>query len=113
MGFAIDQLNTWTDAREFKVEADRTKAYAAATNDPLDGDTSGKYAPPIFAVVPVWDALVEANAAVAPSEAMATIVHGEQDIRFARPIVPGDVLSSKATCIGVHVKKSGTTLIAK
>ena len=34
MGFALDKLGQWTEGPEFKVEADRTKAYAAATNDP-------------------------------------------------------------------------------
>ena len=34
MGFALEKLGQWTEGPEFKVEADRTKAYAAATNDP-------------------------------------------------------------------------------
>ena len=35
MGFALEKLGQWTEGPEFKVEADRTKAYAAATNDPI------------------------------------------------------------------------------
>src|SRR4051812_43224127 len=34
MGFGIDKLGHWTEGPEFQVGADRTKAYAAATNDP-------------------------------------------------------------------------------
>ena len=35
MGFALEKLGQWTEGPEFKVEADRTKAYAEATNDPI------------------------------------------------------------------------------
>ena len=34
MGFALEKLGLWTEGPEFKVEADRTKAYAAATTTP-------------------------------------------------------------------------------
>ena len=37
MGFGVEKLGQWTEGPEFKVEADRTKAYAAATNDPIAG----------------------------------------------------------------------------
>ena len=30
MGFATEKLGQWTEGPEFKVEAERTKAYAAA-----------------------------------------------------------------------------------
>ena len=48
----------------FLVEAARTIAYARATNDPLPEHLNGELAPPVFAVVPAWEALVEAMAGV-------------------------------------------------
>ncbi len=113
MGFAIDKLGIWTAPREFKIEADRTRAYAEATNDPIQVHLDGTVAPPLFAVVPVWDVLTEAMATVVPPEAFAFVVHGEQDIRYHQQIQPGSVLSTKASPIGIHVKSSGTTVVCK
>ena len=37
MQFAIDKIGHWSDEQDFKVEAERIKQYAAATNDPDPG----------------------------------------------------------------------------
>jgi acyl dehydratase len=113
MQFAIEKVGQWSDETEFKVEADRAKAYAAATNDPIQQHTSGELAPPVFAVVPIWDAMGGAVATVTPPEAFPFVVHGEQDIYFHKPITPGMVLRSRAAAIGVHVKASGTTVVSR
>src|SRR4051794_12220828 len=113
MGFALEKLGQWTEGPEFKVEADRTKAYAAATNDPNAAHTAGEVAPPVFAVVPIWDTMAGAMAGVVPPEVLLLVVHGEQDMRFHKPIVPGAVLRSKAAPIGIHVKPNGTTVVVK
>ena len=96
--------------REFKVEAARTVAYAAATNDTNPRHTAGELAPPVFAIVPVWDAMTAAAGLVTPPEAFAQVVHSEQDMRFFRPIVPGDVLRSTAVPVSVAVRGVGTTV---
>jgi acyl dehydratase len=113
MGFALEKLGQWTEGPEFKVEADRTKAYAAATNDAIAAHTAGEVAPPVFAVVPIWDTMAGAMAGVVPPEVLLLVVHGEQDMRFHKPIVPGAVLRSKAAPIGIHVKPNGTTVVVK
>jgi acyl dehydratase len=113
MGFGIDKLGQWTDGPEFKVEADRAKAYAAATNDPIAAHLDGTLAPPVFAIVPVWDTMITAMAGVVPPEVVAMVVHGEQDMWFHAPIRPGMVLRTKAAPVGVHVKPNGTSVIAK
>src|SRR6476646_8090670 len=82
MGFALEKLGQWTEGPEFKVEADRTKAYAAATNDPIPAHRNGEVAPPVFAVVPIWDTMAGAMAGVVPPEVLMLVVHGEQDMRF-------------------------------
>jgi acyl dehydratase len=113
MGFALDKLGLWTEGPEFTVEADRTRAYAAATNDPIPAHVTGEIAPPVFAVVPIWDTMAGAMAAVTPPEVLLLVVHGEQDMRFHKPIVPGAVLRSRAAPIGIHVKPNGTSVIVK
>jgi acyl dehydratase len=111
MAFALEKIGQWSDEREFKVEADRIKAYAAATNDPIPAHAKGEVAPPVFAVVPIWEAMGGAVGLVTPAEAMPFVVHGEQDMHFHQPILPGMVLRSRAAPIGVHVKGSGTTVV--
>ena len=113
MGFAIDKVGRQTDESEFKVEADRAKAYAAATNDPIPQHTSGELAPPVFAVVPIWEVMGQSVGTVTPPEVMLSVLHGEQDMHFHRPIVPDMVLRSTATPIGVHVKPNGTTVVSR
>jgi acyl dehydratase len=113
MAFDIDKVGEWTGEREFKVEAERAKAYAAATNDPIPRHATGELAPPVFAVVPIWHAMGEAVGMVTPAEALPFVVHGEQDMYLHKPIEPGIVLRSKASPIGVHVKPSGTTVVTR
>jgi len=113
MGFAIDRLDAWSPDGEFKVEADRSTAYAAATNDPIPAHRDGDLAPPVFSVVPVWDTMATAMASVTPQEHLLQVVHGEQDMRWHRPLKPGDLITSRAAPIGVHVKPSGTTVVVK
>lgn len=97
----------------FLVEAQRSIAYARATNDPIAGHLSGELAPPVFAVVPAWEALVAAMSDIAPPEMLPLLVHGEQDIHIRRPIVPGMRLATTAEVIGTRVKSSGTTVTAR
>jgi acyl dehydratase len=109
-GFDATALGRFTEEREFKVEAARTVAYAAATNDPNGRYLGGELAPPVFAIVPVWDAMTAAAGLITPPEALARVVHSEQDMRFFRPIAPGDVLRSKAAPVFVAVRGVGTTV---
>ena len=108
MPLAVDKLGTALDEVTSTIDADRAKAYAAATVDDNEAYTSGKYAPPVFGVVPTWEALLAANAAVVPPEAMLMVVHGEQDMWFHQPLVPGMTLHTRATPLNVRVGGSGT-----
>ncbi len=113
MQFDIGKVGQWSDEQEIKVDAERAKAYAAATNDPIPQHQSGELAPPVFAVVPIWEVMGGAVGAVTPADALPFVVHGEQDIYFHQPIVPGMVLRSRGAPIGVHVKQSGTTVVSR
>jgi acyl dehydratase len=111
--FDPSALGRFTTEREFKVEAARAVAYAAATNDTNPRHTSGELAPPVFAIVPVWDALTAAAGLVTPPQAFEQVVHSEQDMHFFRPIAPGDVLRSKAAPVFVAVRGVGTTVAVR
>lgn len=113
MQFGLESLGRWTDPVETTIERDGTIAYAAATNDPIAAHLAGDQAPPIYAVVPVWGTMSTAMMDVVPPDALAFVVHGEQDMRFHRAITPGMTLRSRAAAVGVHVKPNGTTVVVK
>ena len=113
MAFDLSKLNDWSDEQHFKVEEDRARAYALATNDDNPRHSSGELAPPVFAVIPIWDAMLGCVTQITPPDVLMQVVHGEQDMFIHKPIVPGMVLRARAAAVGVHVKGSGTTLILK
>lgn len=98
---------------EFIVDADRAVAYAKATNDPTPEHLNGELAPPVFAILPVWEAIIAASTTVIPGDLLPLLVHGEQDIRLHQPITPGMRLRSEAAVIGVHPKPSGTGVVVR
>lgn len=101
-------LNRWTDDEWFDVSRERLAEYAAATNDPIGAHRSGDIAPPVFAIVPVFEALLMPAVDVMPIEAIPRVVHGEQDFHFHRPIRPGDKLVSRGKMIGYQGLEKGT-----
>ena len=111
--FKVEALGNWTAEKEFAVEAERTIAYAKATNDENPRHLSGEVAPPVFAVVPPFEQLAEPTLAVVPGELVMRVLHGEQDIHFHQPIRPGMTLVTRAAPLGVHSTSSGVTLHTK
>ena len=108
MGLRLDQLGVATEPRTAVVDPERALAYAAATNDDNPAYRSGLFAPPVFGVVPTWAPLTELTTQVIPGEALPMVVHGEQDMHFHRPLVPGQELSTVAEAYSVRVGASGT-----
>jgi len=108
--FAVEKLGVWSDAAEFEVSGERMIAYAEATNDECKQHLSGEFAPPVFAVVPPFVQMAAVTMEVVPAHLMLRVVHGEQDIRIHRPIVGGDVLSSRGKVVGIHGKGSGVVV---
>jgi len=109
----VDGLGKWSDEQEFSVEAERTIAYAKATNDPIQRHLSGELAPPVFAIVPPFTQLGEPTMSIVPPELLMRVLHGEQDMHFHRPIVPGMTLVTRVAGLGVHKAPSGVTLHSK
>ncbi|WP_113699944.1 MaoC/PaaZ C-terminal domain-containing protein [Nonomuraea lactucae] len=104
------RVGRWSDEITFAVDRERTVAYAEATNDPTARHLKGAVAPPVFAVVPVFTELAATTLAAVPDELTMRILHGEQDFRFHRPIVPGETLRCRARVAGIHGKSSGVVV---
>lgn len=113
-----DAVGVETDEFTYEVEAAKTIAYAKATNEtnPIfldEGREGGIIAPPIFSVVPAWQASGAAMSQVVPPSDFPRLVHGEQDMRFFEPVRPGDKLTSKAKVVSVEEKATGETATAE
>ncbi|MGI8793569.1 MAG: MaoC/PaaZ C-terminal domain-containing protein [Acidimicrobiales bacterium] len=108
MALPVEKLGTTFEGTTEVIDADRAKRYAAATNDPNPAYEAGKYAPPVFGVVPTWATMGLAVASVVPSEALMMVVHGEQDMHFHQPLIPGRSIASTAEAFSARVGGSGT-----
>jgi acyl dehydratase len=108
VAFDDSALNQWCDEQRYEVTRGALIAYAEATNDPIPAHRNGEVAAPVFAIVPVFEALLEPAVEVMPVELVPRIVHGEQDFHFHRPIYPGDKLVSRAKMIGYEGLEKGT-----
>lgn len=108
MTLAMAQLGTVHEGQHQLIDPGRIKAFAGATNDDNPAYWSGKYAPPIFGVVPSWEPIRSAVADMVPRQAMGMIVHGEQDMHLHRPLVSGNSLITRAVGYSVRVGPSGT-----
>ena len=107
-GLPTDKLGSRSTEVRSPIDPERAKQYAAATNDDNPAYTSGKYAPPVFGVVPTWEAIGLAVAEVVPPEQLMMVVHGEQDMHFHSPLVPGRELVTVAEAHSIRVGPSGT-----
>lgn len=108
MRFDSSGLGKWTEETRFEVTSERLIEYAQATNDPIEAHQAGELANPVFAIVPVFQSLMEPALEVVPMNLMGKIVHGEQDFRFHRAIKPGDQLVAKGKMTGWTGQDNGT-----
>ena len=107
--FNDDALGEWSEEEtRFEVTRERIIEYAKATNDPIEAHLAGDVAPPVFAIVPVFDALMMPALEVVPTALFGRLVHGEQDFHFHRPIRPGDKLVSRGKMTGYEGLPNGT-----
>jgi acyl dehydratase len=111
--FKADAIGATGDPVEFAAERERIAAYAAATNDTIEAHAAGDLAPPVFAIVPAFQAAGIAAMQVIPGELLGAILHGEQDFHYHRPIEPGMKLSTTATPIGMRQRSSGVTVVTR
>lgn len=62
MPLDVEKLGTAYPEKVSVLDPDRAKQYAAATNDPNPAYAEGRAVPPVFAVVPAFDAVGEVGA---------------------------------------------------
>jgi acyl dehydratase len=114
LGWNLDLLGRWSEPTRFDVTREKIAAYAEATNDEYPAHRAGELAPPVF---PVVGALIDAIGPVVmgfvPEAIRLRVVHGEQDFRYHRPIVPGMTLLTRAAVVGVHGASSGVVVLGK
>ena len=108
MALPPEKIGTRYDARVASIDAERARAYAAATNDANPVYLDGTYAPPVFAVVPTWDAMMVALHDVVPAADQVAMLHAEQDMHFFGPLVPGTELSTFAEAYSLRSGRMGT-----
>ncbi len=113
MALPLEKLGAAYDIGAVTIDKDRSVAYALATNDLNPLYLSGQFAPPVFGVVPTWEALTLAMEDLVPREALLMVVHGEQDMYFQQPIVPGKSLRTRAQPYCYRVGGSGTRATIK
>ena len=101
-------LGKWTEERRFEVTRERISEYARATNDPIEAHLAGDVAPPVFAIVPVFESLLAPALNVVPPEVLGRVLHGEQDFRFHRTLRPGDAVVARARMTGFEGLPNGT-----
>ena len=107
MALPLQTAGEGAGRRAATVDPDRARAYAEATNDLNPAYLDGRYAPPVFGVVPTWDVSMEALNEVVPPERWPGLLHAEQDMRFHRPLVPGMTLETWAEISTVRAARSG------
>jgi acyl dehydratase len=98
-----------------EVTLDAIQKYARAYNDDnpafFDADRPGGIvAPPMFAVTVTWNALMTAVMDPDVQADLLRLVHGEQDMEFANPIRPGDLINASAKIVSIETKASGETM---
>jgi acyl dehydratase len=113
MALPIDKLGTTYDEQTATIDPEQSRSYAAATNDDNPAYEAAKFAPPVFGVVPTWDAMLKAAVDVIPPDALPFVVHGEQDMHFHQPLVPGQTVTSRAEAYSIRVGRSGTRFTAR
>lgn len=99
--------------RRYVVTAEAIRAYADATDDPAPAVREGRVAPPVFAIVPVWEAIAPASRAVASEDARRRVVHYAQDMIFHRPLEVGMRVVSSAAPVALLEHPKGAQLVIR
>ena len=107
----LDGLGARGDEIRYEVAPESIRAYAEATDDPSPAALEGRIATPLFAIVPVWEAIAPASRSIATDEARKRVVHFSQDMLLRRSIEAGETLVSTATPVALLQRSSGSALV--
>jgi hypothetical protein len=106
---SLERLGVPGPEVRYEVTADAIRTYAAATD--AEPGSGSRVAMPVFAIVPVWEAIAPASRSVATEDARKRVVHFGQDMVLHRPIEAGMTLLSTATPTALLQRGSGTALV--
>jgi acyl dehydratase len=113
-------LNTGLVGKEypsatFEVTADHIERYARATNDENERYLGGEgvVAPPVFPVVPAFNAFMTAAMDPELGADLLRLVHAAEEHVFHAPIKAGDVLTVTSVLESVEQKETGETFTVK
>ncbi len=115
MGLNTELIGKEYEASTFEVTADHIERYARATNDENErylGD-DGVVAPPVFPVVPAFNAFMTAAMDPELGADLLRLVHAAEEHVFHEPIEAGDVLTVSAVLESVEQKETGETFTVK
>lgn len=107
MGLDIAKLGARYGPQTAVVDAERARAYAAATNDDLPAHVSGALVPPVFAVVPTWPSIMGPVLDIVPTDALPMLVHLAHDMHFHRPLFAGQTLVTEAEVSHIRARRAG------
>jgi acyl dehydratase len=111
--FDLAALGRPAGKSRYIVTAEAIRAYAEATDETSPAARRGESAPPVFACVPLAEALEAAAASVVSEEARRHVVHYEHDIVLHRPLEPGTSLISAAKPEALLPRPTGTALVLR
>ncbi len=99
----------------FEVTADHIERYARATNDENERYLGGTdvVAPPVFPVVPAFNAFMTATMDPELGADLLRLVHAAEEHVFHKPIRAGDVLTVTSVLESVEQKETGETFTVK
>lgn len=111
-GLNRDFLNRFFRGKAALVSRADSLAYAEATGDPnpLYREEKFPLVPPLSAVRYCRDILFGILEEPELNANMVMLVHGEQEMKFFRPIRVGDLLCPRATITSIEEKSSGETI---
>lgn len=105
----VDAIGLASASEEFRTSSHRLAQFARSVDDLNPHHLAGRFAPPVFAHVPVMQSMVE----VLDRSAKGFVLHGEHDFIFHAPIVPGQRLFSVSTLSGMRGTRAGMTFIIR
>jgi acyl dehydratase len=106
--FRTDRVGEWSPDATAAVTRTAIAAYASATGETDSRALAGDLSTLVFGVVPSWQLVAGLFRSVIPDEHWNRVVHGEHAIESARPLVPGDELTTRASVRSIRPVSTGT-----
>lgn len=113
--FDAEALTRWTPTESFDVDPDLCLRYAAATNEVDPQRWTAAVAPPLLGVAATVSHVQAILCTNLPERVLAEnrSVHGEHDVYYHAPLVPGATLLVRGRLYGVQPRSTGTAVVSQ